>query len=170
LIDHGFGVKLGPISDLGSECMRLWRNEPEIYKWCRQYEPISFESHRGWIESLPKRSDVKMYGIYDSDWLGVCGLTSVDLINRKAEFSLYIGPEHQGKGYGKAALKTLCAHGFKAIGLNHIFGESFDGNPAIKMFEDVGFKKEGTRRSFYFRDGKFVDAHLYSLLADEWKY
>ena len=170
MIDYAFGVTLGPLSPVKSTALE-WRNHPAIYKWCRQYEPIESWNHERWVTSLADRSDVKMYGIYASPDLavGVCGLTSIDLINRHAEFSLYIAPDFHRKGFGIKALKTLCAHGFNGIGLCHIFGETFDGNPAASMFERVGFKKEGSRRSFYFREGKFIDAHLYSILAYEFK-
>jgi RimJ/RimL family protein N-acetyltransferase len=111
-----------------------------------------------------------MYGVMrQGDLVGVCGLTSIDLINQRAEFSLYIGPEYQGLGYGKAALLTLITHGFRVLNLNCIWGETFNKNPAAEMFEELGFKKEGTRRDFYFRDGRFINAHLYSLLRSEWK-
>lgn len=149
-----------------------WRNDPRIYKWCRQNEPISWEHHLAWFEKQGKDPTVKMYEIFhktDSfDGLsGVCGLTSVDFVNRSAEFSLYVCPNLWGQGYGRQALMLLCKKGFNTFGLNHIFGESFEGNPAIKMFESLGFKKEGTRRQFYFRDGKYIDAHIYSLLRSQ---
>lgn len=158
------------MSNLGPDEPYKWRNMPEIYKWCRQFEPRDWRAHKAWYDSLPNREDVRMYSIAnETDYVGVCGLTDIDMINRSAEFSLYIAPDFQGKGCGKAALKTLCAHGFLALGLQHIFGETFDGNPAAAMFEKVGFTKEGTRRSFYYREGRFIDAHLYSILAKEFR-
>jgi RimJ/RimL family protein N-acetyltransferase len=99
--------------------------------------------------------------------VGVCGLTNMDLINRRAEFSLYVADPGQGKGYGEAALRALIAKGFNTYGLNCIWGEVFEGNPAIAMFERVGFKPEGRRREFYFREGRFIDAILISLLRSE---
>lgn len=176
MIHHGFGVGLTDLSQIPSEFIRNWRNDPRIYKWCRQYEPLNKWDHEKWLSSLPNRSNVKMFGILPDDktsHAGVCGLTDIDYVNSRAEFSLYIEPENQSFGYGNGALKTLCAHGFLALGLEHIFGETFDGNPAAQMFEKVGFIKEGSRRSYYYRDGKFIDAHLYSILnkefRDKWK-
>jgi ribosomal-protein-serine acetyltransferase len=112
-----------------------------------------------------------MYMIENEEGLpvGVCGLTDIDLVNRRAEFSLYIGPEYHGCGYGEASLRALIKKGFNSYGLKSIWGESFTGNMAMKMFYKVGFKHDGVRRSFYFRDGKFIDAHLFSILRDEWK-
>lgn len=178
MIDFGFEVKLGPMSFVDKERAFQWRNNPAIYKWCRQFEPLQYANHERWFDSLPERTDVRMYTIlkeinteysHTLEAVGVCGLTSIDHINRHAEFSLYIDPARHGKGYGERALRTLCAHGFLALGLNHIFGETFDGNPAAHLFEKVGFRKEGTRHQFYFREGKFIDAHLYAVTADEFR-
>lgn len=170
MIDYSFGVKLGPLSDIESDVLRAWRNDKNIYQWCRQFEPLEAWTHEAWLKSLPSRSDIKMYLIHaDDQVVGVCGLTSIDMINRRAEFSLYIAKDYHGHGYGKKALLTLCQHGFWALGLNSIFGETFEGNLAARTFEDIGFQKEGTRRQFYYRSGQFIDAHLYSILRWEFE-
>lgn len=171
MIDHGYGVSLGPIDRSHNEKLRTWRNHYSIWKWCRQNDVISDADQLRWFDEQSKDPSIRMYLINDdmeNRPVGVCGLTSVDLINRRAEFSLYIGKEFHGQGYGKKALKTLLAHGFKTIGLNGIWGETFDGNPAAAMFEELGFMKEGTRRDHYFREGRFIDAHLYSILRSDW--
>lgn len=166
-------LHLKPVSSSSAdtESFKLfnWRNDQRIYKWCRQFERLSWDSHEKWLEWQAKDPNTKMYGLWtDHDLIGVCGLTSIDWINRRAEFSLYIGPEYQGKGYGSKALMTLCDHGFKILNLNCIWGEAFDGNPAIEMFLSVGFKEEGRRRQFYYREGKYIDAILFSLLRSEY--
>lgn len=140
-----------------------WRNNPLIYKWCRQYEPISWEAHQAWFARIQGDPSIKMFGIYVPSLVGVCGLTSIDWVNRRAEFSLYIGPKYQSMGYGELALRALIQHGFDRLNLNSIWGEVFAGNPAMKTFLKVGFRNEGRRKQFYFRDGKYIDAHLISI-------
>lgn len=100
----------------------------------------------------------------------MCGLTSIDHLHQRAEFSLYVGPQYRKRGYAKETLKTLFSYGFVALNLNCIWGETFDGNPAAKIFESVGMVREGTRRDFYFKKGKFIDCHLYSVKRSEWAY
>ena len=170
MIDFGEGVRLNTLDEIKPPKMREWRNDFSIWKWCRQFDLITEASHLAWLESLKHRDDIRMYSIISSlnQPVGVCGLTDIDSLNRRAEFSLYIAPNDQGHGYAKAALKTLIHHGFSNLGLNCVWGETFDGNHAAKIFESIGFIKEGTRRKFYFRSGKFIDAHLYSILSSEW--
>lgn len=173
MIDYGFGVSLGPVDRAHLERMRAWRNDPRIFSWCRQNGQISDLDQERWFEKQNSDPSIRMFLIYGESQtlpIGVCGLTSIDLVNRRAEFSLYIAPDKQQMGFGRAALKTLLHWGFKMLGLNIIWGETYEGNPARSLFESLGFKYEGTRREFYYRDGKFTDAHLLSLRSDEWPY
>jgi RimJ/RimL family protein N-acetyltransferase len=169
LIDFGFGVQLGPLRAENLELYRNWRNDSSVRYWCRQSDLISQSEQVRWFERQDLDPTIKMYEILKVGGpVGVCGLTSMDLIARRAEFSLYIGPNHHRKGLGELGLRTLLAHGFNNYGLNGIWGETFEGNPAAALFEKVGMKKEGTRRQFYFKGGRYLDAHLYSILWPEW--
>ena len=163
-------VSLKPLAAESLTKILAWRNDQRIFRWCRQCEPISESAHRAWFESIHSAGDIKMFGIHsgESELIGVCGLTSIDWINRRAEFSLYISPEHHGKGCGESALRRLLRVGFSVFNLNCIWGESFEGNPAVETFKRVGFHFEGKRRSFYFREGKYIDANLWSILRGEY--
>lgn len=144
------------------------RNDKDVWQWCRQFAPLHWERHDAWYEWQAKDPHTEMF-IIDRGTVpvGACGLTSIDYVNRRAEFSLYIGKDHQGKGLGKDALIELFKFGFSSLGLNRIYGETFAENPAIKLFEGLGMEKEGDRRDYYFRDGRFIDAHLYSISATD---
>jgi RimJ/RimL family protein N-acetyltransferase len=149
---------------------REWRNRPEIWKWCRQNSLIDSLNHERWLIEQAQDKTIKMFGIMSrEEEVGVCGFTSIDMLNRNAEFSLYISPSKQRKGYGKRALQTLLRHGFEDWGFNRIWGETFDGNPAMRTFVDLGMTCEGTLRQNYFRKGKFVNSFIVSILAREFK-
>lgn len=164
--DYYHPVALSSSIDLG--LARAHRNDPLIFRYCRQHTLISQREQEAWADRQYRDRKIKMYGITDGHvQLGVCGFTSMDRQNRSAEFSLYIGPEHQSNNYGMKALATLCKHGFEDWGFNRIWGEVFEGNPALEKFEKLGFKREGRLRETYFRKGKFIDSHIISILATE---
>jgi RimJ/RimL family protein N-acetyltransferase len=154
--------------------IRGWRNHPEIYDWCRQNNLISDAEQGRWFDKQSQDSSIRMYSIQakgetgDPKLIGVCGLTDIDLVNRRAEFSLYIAPFLHGIGLGTAALKLLLGRGFDDLGLNVIWGETFRGNKALSTFKKLGFTIEGWRREFYFKQGGFIDAALVSMTAEEW--
>jgi RimJ/RimL family protein N-acetyltransferase len=158
---------LGPLPD--NETLLSWRNSPRIFKTCRQFTIISKEAQEKWRANQDADPSIKMFGLYDDFGVcdGVCGFTSIDLINRKAEFSLYISPNNQGKGYAKEALYVLFRHGFEAFNLELIYGETFAFNKALKLFEDFGMIKEATLRNRYYREGKYIDVHIISITKKE---
>lgn len=150
------------------EWARIARNNAEIRKWCRQYTLIDERQHEKWLARQSDDPTIKMFGVdLQGTHIGVCGLTSIDLINRNAEFSLYLNPYYHGKGYGEKALISLLRHGFNDFGLHRIWGETFDGNPAMNLFKKVGMTVEGTQRQAYFREGEFIDCHTISILRQE---
>lgn len=166
MINFDYGVELGPLRDENAGRYYQARNNPAIWKWCRQCDVIQVGQHVNWLQNVTSdTSKIRMYEIIDSqqELLGVCGLTDIDHINRRAEFSLYILPEYHKKGFGRKALKTLFKHGFYNLGLNSIWGETYEGNPALELFLSLGMTHEGTRDEFYYRDGGFIDCHLISL-------
>lgn len=168
MIDFGFGVKLAAVESGHMELMREWRNDPAVWKWCRQNDLISDAMQKRWFESQDKDPTIHMYMIKADGLKGVCGLTSHDRNNRIAELSLYIAPEFQKQGLSKPSFLTLITHGFKNLGLHSIWCECFTGNPVIKVVKEVGFRPDGVKREAYFKGGKFVNAELFSILEDEW--
>lgn len=170
MIDKSHGVKLDAICHYDLEKLRAWRNHPKIWKWCRQHTLITEVEQSHWYERISTDPSIHMYVIHaDGTGVGVCGLTSIDHVHKRAEFSCYVAPEKQGNRYATKALRTLFDHGFYDLNLNVIWGETFDGNPARRIFKNqLQMTHEGTRRSFYFVDGKYLDAHLYSVKRSEW--
>jgi RimJ/RimL family protein N-acetyltransferase len=168
-------IDLAPIGRADLPQLLAWRNDWRIIQWSRQSDLLNEVTHAEWFERQAKDPTTRMYKMVlrtpgtTSD-VGVCGLTSVDHFNRRAEFSLYVAPVFQRRGIGRAALRVLLSHAFDNLGLNVVFGETFDGNPAAKMFEALGMVKEGTRRQFYWRDGRLIDAHIYSITSEEWSH
>ena len=172
MIDYLYGVGLRPVVSTDMENMRKWRNDVSVWRWCRQNDLISDAMQARWFDSQDKDQSIHMYMVTTergSNTVGVCGLTSHDRGNRIAELSLYIAPEHQKRGLAVPTFKTLMAHGFKNLNLHSIWCECFTGNHVIPIVEKVGFKPDGVRREAYFKDGKYVNAELFSILESEWK-
>ncbi len=168
-----FGLELAPVCRGDLEQLRTWRNDHRVWRYCRQSDLISDVEQDAWFQRQSADPTIKMYVLVrrvdgNRQAVGVCGLTSIDMISRRAELSMYIGPEHHGKGYGREAFRLLFIHGFQNLGLHQIWIETIGRHPADKLFGELGFRPDGVRRDFYFKDGKHVDAHLYSILRPEW--
>jgi RimJ/RimL family protein N-acetyltransferase len=169
-VNYGFGVTFRRIKEDDLLHLFEWRNQKDIYFWCRQSSPLHWMGHLSWFKKQAFDAKLSMFAILnDRDRLaGVCGLTDIDMLNRRAEFSCYIEPMMQDAHLGSGALKTLFMHGFKDLGLNRIWGETYVDNPAFDIFtKRLGMDAEGSRKEFYFRDGRFIDCHLVSISASK---
>ncbi len=154
-------------TDFDAHRMKRWRNDYNIYRWCRQNTLLSDSDHFAWIESLKGNKRDKMYSIHNENYefIGVCGLTNIDYIARHAEFSLYIGPEYQGQGHAGRALFSLIKHGFDCFNMNKIWGETFHGNKAGNLFTKVGFEIMDGHYQHYFKDGMYIDTKFYYMFS-----
>lgn len=149
------------------DIIRRWRNDWRIWRWCRQNDLISDVEQQDWFRKQSADAKIRMYAICskgkdaegkEQDLIvGVAGFTDIDWLSRTAEFSLYIAPDCQGGGLGKAALQVLVQHGVDNLNLRWIYGEVLTGNPALAAFEEAGFFRTGHKPGRYFKDGAYLD-------------
>ena len=153
-------------------CLR-WINNPQITSTLTMRFPMSRAQEESWILSHYKdHSDLPLaIVVKDGDQhIGNCGLHSIDYVNRSAEFGIMIGEKGQwGKGYAPEAAQLIIDYGFKQLGMHRIFLHVYSHNErAQRAYEKVGFKHEGTLREAYFRDGRYYDDLIMSILESEW--
>jgi len=103
--------------------------------------------------------------------LGNCGLMNVDLVNKNAEFGIFIGEEKfRGKGIGEEATRLIIDFGFNAINLHHIWLRVFTFNKnAIALYKKIGFKVIGSKRESRIIGKNKVDELLMDILPHEFE-
>jgi RimJ/RimL family protein N-acetyltransferase len=153
-----------------------WFNDPEVLHYLLMYIPMSLAEEEKWFEEQLQRRDGRIFIIeaIDGDQpvhIGNTGIHDVDWKNRTAEVGIVIGEkDYWGKGYGTDALKTLLRFAFHEMNLNRVQLRVHDYNArAIRCYEKCGFRNEGCQRQALFRDGKYHDVLLMSVLADEFQ-
>jgi RimJ/RimL family protein N-acetyltransferase len=107
----------------------------------------------------------------DSEPVGVVSLMNVNEANLSADLSIIVGSERdRHEGFGTEAIGLLLDYAFDERGLNRVGLSVFEFNePARSAYEKLGFREEGRLRQALRRDGRFYDAILMSVLADEWR-
>jgi RimJ/RimL family protein N-acetyltransferase len=98
-------------------------------------------------------------------------LFSIDHLNRKAMFGIFIGDKsYWGKGYGQEATRLTLDYGFSLLNLNNItLGVLAFNKRAIHAYENAGFKQVGRRRQVQIIDNKKYDVILMDILAEEFE-
>lgn len=162
-------------------------DEEDILEFQKWYNDVSFMRHYDIVSAIPKNiDDVKdlvnnarksdtayIFAVKDllEEFIGVTGFEGISWNNGTATIYIGIGGEvHRGRGYGKEALKLTIEFGFEELNFHRIQLTVLEYNePAIKLYEKLGFKREGIYREFIHRDGKRYDMYLYGLLRSEWE-
>ena len=76
--------------------------------------------------------------------------------------------EERGHGYGTEAVRLLLDFAFKDLNLHRVYLRVFVTNEAaLRVYEKVGFVREGVLREAAYIDGKYVDVAVLGILRDE---
>jgi diamine N-acetyltransferase len=157
------------IQDL--ELINTWRNDPEIIDLLgNNFLYIAESVDRNWYQQYLQSRDknIRLAIIPDdmSSAVGIVNLTGLHSVNRSAEFSIMIGnKEYWNQGLGKLATVQMLQHGFHNLNLHRIYLYVLTRNVrAVSMYEKTGFRNEGVLREAVYKNGKFEDMILMSIL------
>jgi RimJ/RimL family protein N-acetyltransferase len=90
--------------------------------------------------------------------------------HRSVHMGISIAKEHHGNGYGPEAIHWGLNWAFRMAGLHRVGLEVFEYNVrAQKLYETIGFVKEGTEREGCWYDGKWWDIVSMGILCHEWE-
>lgn len=170
----GKQLKLGPIRERDLEILSAW------------YEDSDFLRFYDFHPAIPKTKEqlVSIYKTGGSDefiplavrkneneeLIGLVEIDGISYSNRFAWISIGFGSgTERGKGYGFEAMTLAINFAFNELNLERLQLNVISYNiPGIKLYEKLGFKKEGIYREAVFRDGIRSDLYLYGLLRREW--
>ncbi len=173
---EGAHVRLTPLSAADAPIIARWqldneylrqldanpafpRNESQISEWIR-------DGHRGREQFL-----FGIRALFNDDLIGFLELGEVMWTHRSTWIALGIGERDQrGKGYGYEAVTLALNFAFQELNLHRAQLTVFSYNEAaIRLYEKLGFIREGVYREFLERDGQRHDMYLYGILRREWE-
>lgn len=165
-------VTLGPLSAADLPLLFAWINEREQVLLNAPYKPVHEGQHQAWFAAIQQRDDAVIFAIRlpESDKLiGTCQLHSISSVHRSAELQIRLGDvAERGHGYGTEAVRLLLDFAFKDLNLHRVYLHVFATNrPAIRVYEKVGFVREGTLRQAAHIDGRYEDVLVMGILRPE---
>jgi diamine N-acetyltransferase len=167
-------IKLRALSTDDIDKTLNWHNQEDISDLYSGHPfPVNIEMERKWLEKvITSNFPTTVFGIEYSEnkiLIGITLLKDINMINRTAEYAIYIGDEqYRGKGLSlEATLETL-KFGFNKLGVNRIYLKVLEeNNKAIKLYQKTGFVKEGLLRSAVFKNNVFKNELVMGLLREE---
>jgi RimJ/RimL family protein N-acetyltransferase len=151
-----------------------WRNDPEITNnlgGSTFY--VSTIREKEWVRTAATKdqNDIRLAIclIENKKHIGNINLTSINWINRSAEFSVFIGEKIEwSKGYATEAIKLMLNYAFFELNLHRVYlTVKSDNHKAIKLYKKLGFKQEGVLRESVYKNGIYHNMVSMSLLKTE---
>ena len=172
VFQSGERVTLNTVEEEDLDTFARARSDPDVR------EPLGIETpgNRDDVEEFFEErisDDDESYwftAVVDGEVVGAVVFTEVHESHGVAELSYWVLPEHQGEGYGSAAVDRLLAYGFDELRLHRVEADCYATNDGSRgLLESLGFTQEGRFREAAFRRGEYVDVLRYGLLAEEWR-
>lgn len=172
---------LKPHTLANAEKLNAWENDPELLYY-NDDQPEdrtreSLEDTRTFLERIAQAGEgsrILHFAIHlkENDELIGNGMVGfIDRYNRSCRLGITIGEKrYWGAGLGREALAVVIDYCFEMLGMNRIGAEVYAFNQrSVRLFESLGFRREGVIRQSVWKSGSFSDEYVYGLLRDEWQ-
>jgi len=170
----GARTALRELSRDDAEVVASWRRDPAIASQMFAPPPRTIQDHLTWFDSMRAAGDRREFVIVRIDGptekeIGTVGLSGVNQTHRRGEFGIIIGDSDARRaGFALEASRLLLEYAFGTLALRRVFLQVFaDNAPAIKLYDRLGFAREGTLRAHAVRAGVPVDVVVMGMLASE---
>lgn len=172
----GEKVRLRPIERDDLPRFVAWFGDPEVHRHLNIWLPFSLAQEERWFERHLEQIESQQAVLLaietsEGEHIGNIGLHDIDWKNRHAELGIAIGEKaFWGQGYGTDAIRTLLRLCFLEMDLHRVMLRvDADNARGIRCYEKAGFQREGTLRETTFREGRYIDQHVMSMLKTEFE-
>ena len=148
-----------------------WINNPNNNSFLHYDLPLKYDETLSWF--LKNKNRIDRYDaviLVDDTPVGLLGLLGIEQKNRKAEFYIALGEEnYKGKGVALKASELMLNYAFNELKLNKVYLYTEKDNIAAqKLFEKLGFLKEGLLKEDIIYNGRKVDRFFYGITTNEY--
>lgn len=102
--------------------------------------------------------------------VGIFQLRALDATFRTAEWGFVMGSAYWGRGHFADGAAAVLGFAFETVGVHRLEAraavQNGRGNGALRK---VGATCEATLRQSFLKDGRYLDQHLWSVLASDWR-
>lgn len=150
------------------ECVRAWRNHPQVRGCMLTQHAITADEHRAWFDRTSKDPRRRLLVVEAGGQpVGFVQFSDVER-DRTAQWGFYAAPEAP-KGTGRTLGRLALDHAFGALGLHKVCGQALDTNEAsINFHRMLGFRQEGILREQHCIGTTYHDLICFGLLRSEW--
>lgn len=167
-----------PVGDNDMDLLMNHRNDFYTWKNLTAPVPITPAKQEAWFNSLSdkerqyfvlvKIEQLENHPIFTGTEIGMVRMDEIDFINRSCRVGIDIFKNHRGNRYSYNGWDLVLKYCFDELGVNRVWLLVLEINDvAIRVYNKLGFVKEGAMRQAIFRGGRFLDYVMMSILREE---
>ncbi len=115
-----------------------------------------------------------LWGIYRRETGALLGTVCLQWLSSEhfsGALGYWLGESHTGQGFAAEALFLVCEFLFNSLKINRLeLSIACENKASLALAARLGFVREGLKRDFERRDGRFWDHYSFALLAREFVY
>jgi RimJ/RimL family protein N-acetyltransferase len=149
-------------------------DDEDVLRYTRIPDPAPPEFAREWFEFYEEgRRDGtrEAFAVVDADdgsFLGLALGFGIDREGQQLELGYVVAPAARGRGVGTQALELLTDWAFTELDALRIeLWISASNDASKRVAAKVGYRYEGTLRSYHFKQGRREDFEIWSRLASD---
>lgn len=172
----GKKIYLSPLTeeDISKEYIS-WLNDSEICEGnSHAVFPNNYAKTLAYVKSVTESRTELVFAVRwkkNDMHIGNASIQNINYINRSAEMAIIIGNKNYwNKGVSTEILALLIEYGFIRLNLNRISAATpLINKGGQQICEKNNMKKEGIMREAMFKNGKYNDVAVYSILLKDYR-
>lgn len=167
---NGISFKVVEESDL-MEIAAL-RNDYTTWAFLTDPRPVYPAAQKEWLAGLSTEKGKMYFVAFDrvNPFIGLIRMDHYDQMNSSIRIGADVAVKLRGRGYGRKIYEALKKYCFHYLNVHRIWLLALETNKrALKLYRKQGFKVEGKQRGAIFRDGKYVDYIMMSMLEGDYR-
>lgn len=164
-------VALRALEPTDLDTLYRWENDTALWSVSDTIAPYSREALWHYLENYTgdiyaqRQLRLMITTPTDGSPVGTVDFLNFDPLNNRAELGLFIASEFRGKGLGRQALELLTAYARDHIGLRQLYVFiALDNEVCLRLFEDFGYSRAGTLKSWAKRGNTYRDVALMQMI------
>jgi RimJ/RimL family protein N-acetyltransferase len=168
--------KFGPLAIRGIEdedLLHLQQLRALVWRNLGTIAITNLDQQRRWLQSVsadPHRAYYVLHTEYGigKNFIGIVRTDEIDMVNRSMRVGGDILPTFQNQGYGQQMFELIKTFSFDYLNMHRIWLLVMETNErAIHVYRKAGFRDEGRQREAVYRDGRYLDYLMMSMLREE---
>jgi putative acetyltransferase len=151
-------IEIRPANPEEGTYLAKWLSDPSILRWFPMTDAREIDDAvRIWMGYSKFQA---CFTAYENDvpvGMSILYIQPYQKFAHQCLFAIIVDEQHRNKGVGKALMEHMINAAKNQFKIETLHLEVYAGNPAIRLYERMGFKEFGRQPRFIKMDGEYID-------------